>query len=117
MAKRSPRLTQLLTRERRLGLARLYAAHQAANETGRDPWAFACQLFLLEAEGVSATTLRWLVQNQLAEHRLEITKACDTERSFEPTYNQHFTSRRGREPVADRHCRGAGLQTGVDGTG
>lgn len=75
-----------------LALAQLLAAHDVARETGRNPWAYACQIMALQNGGVTDTTLRWLVHQALAEHRLETTKPKDRQRRFKPVHNDHFTA-------------------------
>lgn len=80
-----------ITAARRLALAQLLDAHDVAHDTGRDPWAYACQLQDLHDQRVSDTALRWLVDQQLADHRLETTQPTSRRRTFKPSANGHFT--------------------------
>jgi hypothetical protein len=76
---------------RKLALAHLLAAHEVAEETAKPPRAFACQIMILQSLGVTETTLRWLVDQKLAEHLLEVTAPADSERRFQPCANDHLT--------------------------
>ncbi len=84
-------LQEAVTPSRQLALIHLLEAYDAAAEIGRDPQAYACQLDQLLAQGIHDTTLRWLLDQGLAQHLLETTRAAHHRRHFRPALNPHFS--------------------------
>ncbi len=85
-------LQEAVTPSRQLALTHLLEAYDAAAETGRDPQAYACQLDQLLAQGIHDTTLRWLLDQGLAQHLRETTKPAHRRRRFRPAPNARFTT-------------------------
>src|SRR5688500_13477009 len=81
-----------LSADRKQALLNLLDAHETAVDLGRPTWDLACQLASLRQSGVTDTVLRWLVTQELAEHRLETTRAHQKKRAFRRAPNLRFTA-------------------------
>jgi len=77
--------------ERRLALRPLLGAYDTAVDTGWGVWMYACRIQLLRQQGAFDTTLRWLIDQGLAEHRLETPSRSATRRTFKRARGNHFT--------------------------
>jgi hypothetical protein len=73
-----------------LALQNLASAYGYACDAECDPWQFAVEISLLNANGVSMGTLRWLVMKGYVEHAFEITRPNNTLRKFRPGRNLAF---------------------------
>jgi hypothetical protein len=62
----------------------LLAAFTYSRSSDVDPWQFAVELVELHQRGLANVDIRWMIANQFAEHRREITVPGDAIRSFRP---------------------------------
>jgi hypothetical protein len=76
---------------RRLALRPLLEAYDTAVDTGWGVWMYACNVQFLRQQGAFDATLRWLIDQGLAEHRLETPSRSATRRTFKRTRSNHFT--------------------------
>jgi hypothetical protein len=77
--------------ERRIALRLLLEAHDTAVDIGWDVWMYACHIQVLRQQGVFNTTLRWLIDQGFAEHRLEMPSRSVSRRTFNRTRTDRFT--------------------------
>jgi hypothetical protein len=75
----------------RLAQRLLVEAYDTAVDTDWDLWMYACHIQFLRRQGVFDATLRWLIDQGLADHRLETPSRSATRRTFKRTRNSHFT--------------------------
>ena len=68
--------------EQFVALRLLTDAYKFANNCGKSPWDFAIEIGELLDQNVCRSLLRWLVCQNLVEHRLEAHKCCDSRRQF-----------------------------------
>ena len=66
----------------RPALLALAEAHALATAAGRSTWEFALEIQALGQIGTSYSQLRWLVAEELVEHRLETTRPNAATRTF-----------------------------------
>jgi hypothetical protein len=77
----------------RPALAVLRESLEYAEQTGSDRWEFAVEIDQLSALGLSRNDFRWLVRQQLVEHRREVTLERENGRHFAATGDLTFTDR------------------------
>src|SRR4051794_15271981 len=68
-------------------LAFLLEAYDFAHGKGHDPWAFAIELHVLLAAGLTPTYIRWLLQQGYLAQAAELTRAGEARRRFHPLAN------------------------------
>jgi hypothetical protein len=74
----------------RAGLLLLAEAHDYARDMQCDLWDFAVEIDALQACGLSADDLCWLVDRGYAEQRREVTRRRDPSRRFRPARSFDF---------------------------
>jgi hypothetical protein len=81
---------QLVEPDVQLALVHLYKSSAIAVGLDLPPWELANELPNLLASGVTDTSLRVLVINGLAEHRIETSRPNSRNRTFRPAANLHL---------------------------
>ncbi|HEV3204960.1 MAG TPA: hypothetical protein VGY77_11280 [Gemmataceae bacterium] len=69
----------------------LRQAWDFATERNLDTWVFAVPLHSFMSAGINETELRWLVDSDYIEHRLERTRSKDDDRVFQRARNLRFS--------------------------
>jgi hypothetical protein len=77
--------------DRRLALRPLLEAYDTAADTDWGVWMYACNIQFLRQQGAFDSTLRWLLDQGLAEHRLETPSRSATRRAFKRAQGDRFT--------------------------
>ena len=73
-------------------IVQLAEAHDYARDVQTEPWQFAVEIESLEALGVTAADLNWLVQSRYVEHASDVTRPGDTSRRFAPPRNRRAST-------------------------